>query len=106
MLECRLDTVSLRMGFVSSRTEARQLIRHNGIVVYGEKGNIPSYQVKPSDIVAVTDAAMKQLRVQAALELAKQRGIAEWLDVDGEKMQGVLKAVPERSDLPPESGGH
>lgn len=106
LLESRLDTVAHRMGFGSSRTEARQLIRHNGILVNGQKVNIPSYQVKPSDVVAVTDAAKKQLRVQAALELAKQRGFAEWLDVDVEKMQGVFKAVPERSDLPPEINEH
>ena len=106
LLECRLDTVAHRMGFGSSRTEARQLIRHNGIMVNGQKVNIPSYQVKPSDIVAVADAAKKQLRVQAALELAKQRGFAEWLDVDVEKMQGVFKAAPERGDLPPEINEH
>lgn len=106
LLECRLDTVAHRMGFGSSRTESRQLIRHDGILVNGHKVNIPSYQVKPSDVIAVTDAAKKQLRVQAALELAKQRGFAEWLDVDVEKMQGVFKAVPERSDLPPEINEH
>ena len=106
LLECRLDTVAHRMGFGSSRTEARQLVRHNGIFVNGEKVNIPSYQVKPSDIVSVAEWARKQLRVQAALELAKQRGFAEWLDVDVEKMQGVFKAVPERSDLPPEINEH
>lgn len=106
LLESRLDTVAHRMGFGSSRSEARQLIRHNGIVVNGEKVNIPSYKVKPSDVVAVADWAKKQLRVQAALELAKQRGFAEWLDVDVEKMQGVFKAVPERSDLPPEINEH
>lgn len=106
LLECRLDTVAHRMGFGSSRTEARQLIRHNGIMVNGQKVNIPSYQVKPSDIVAVADVAKKQLRVQAALELAKQRGFAEWLDVDVERMQGVFKAVPERGDLPPEINEH
>lgn len=106
LLESRLDTVAHRMGFGSSRSEARQLIRHNGIIVNGEKVNIPSYKVKPSDVVAVADWAKKQLRVQAALELAKQRGFAEWLDVDVEKMQGVFKAVPERSDLPPEINEH
>jgi len=68
--------------------------------------NIPSYQVKPSDVIAVADAAKKQLRVQAALELAQQRGFADWLDVDVEKMQGIFKAVPERGDLPAEINEH
>lgn len=106
LLECRLDTVAHRMGFGSSRSEARQLVRHNGVVVNGQKVNIPSYQVKPSDVVAVAEWAKKQLRIQGALELAKQRGFAEWLDVDVEKMQGVFKAVPERGDLPPEINEH
>lgn len=106
LLECRLDTVVHRMGFGASRSEARQLVRHDGIFVNGRKVNIPSYQVKPSDVIAVADGAKKQLRIQAALELAQQRGIADWLEVDVEKMQGVFKAVPERSDLPPEINEH
>lgn len=106
LLECRLDTVAHRMGFGSSRSETRQLVRHNGLMVNGQKVNIPSYQVKPSDVVSVAEWARKQLRIQAALELAKQRGFADWLDVDVEKMQGVFKAVPERGDLPPEINEH
>lgn len=106
LLECRLDTVAHRMGFGASRSEARQLVRHNAIFVNGRKVNIPSYQVKPSDVIAVCDAAKKQLRIQAALQLAQQRGIADWLEVDVEKMQGVFKAVPERGDLPPEINEH
>lgn len=106
LLECRLDTVVHRMGFGASRAEARQLVRHDGIFVNGRKVNIPSYQVMPSDIIAVADTAKKQLRIQAALELAQQRGIADWLEVDVEKMQGVFKAVPERGDLPPEINEH
>ncbi len=106
LLECRLDTVAHRMGFGSSPSEARQLVRHNGLMVNGQKVNIPSYQVKPSDVVSVAEWARKQLRIQAALELAKQRGFADWLDVDVEKMQGVFKAVPERGDLPPEINEH
>jgi len=106
LLECRLDTVVHRMGFGASRAEARQLVRHDGIFVNGKKVNIPSYQVKPSDVIAVADGAKKQLRVQAALELAQQRGIADWLEVDVEKMQGVFKSIPERGDLPPEINEH
>jgi len=106
LLECRLDTVVHRMGFGASRAEARQLVRHDSIFVNGRKVNIPSYQVKPSDVIAVCDAAKKQLRIQAALQLAQQRGIADWLEVDVEKMQGIFKAVPERGDLPPEINEH
>jgi small subunit ribosomal protein S4 len=106
LLECRLDTVVHRMGFGASRSEARQMVRHDAIFVNGRKVNIPSYQVKPSDVIAVSDAAKKQLRVQAALELAQQRGFADWLDVDVEKMQGIFKAVPERGDLPAEINEH
>ena len=102
LLECRLDNVVYRMGFGVSRTEARQLVRHNAVTVNGRRVNIPSYQVRPTDTVAIREKSKSQLRVQAALELAVQRGFPEWLDVDVKKMQGVFKAVPERSDLPAE----
>lgn len=102
LLECRLDNVAYRMGFAASRAEARQLVRHNAITVNGKKVNIPAYQVSPSDVVAVNEKARSQLRIQGALELAQQRGFAEWLDVDVKKMEGVFKTKPERSDLPPE----
>ncbi len=101
-LECRLDNVVFRMGFGASRSEARQLVRHNVVSVNGKKVNIPSYQVSPSDVVAIREEKSGQLRVQAALELAQQRGFPEWLDVDVAKKQGVFKARPERSDLPAE----
>jgi len=101
-LECRLDNVVFRMGFGASRSEARQLVRHNVISVNGKKVNIPSYQVAPNDVIAIREEKNSQLRVQAALELAQQRGFPEWLDVDVAKKQGVFKARPERSDLPAE----
>jgi len=102
LLECRLDNVVYRMGFGVSRTEARQLVRHNGITVNGKKVNIPSYNVKAGDVVAVAEKAKEQLRVKAAVELAQQRGVAEWIDVDAKKLEGVFKAKPERSELPAE----
>ncbi len=102
LLEGRLDNVVYRMGFAASRTEARQLVRHNGVVVNGGKVNIPSYQVKANDSVAVSEKAKKQLRIKAAIEFSQQRGLVDWVDVDATKMQGVFKAVPERSDLPAE----
>lgn len=102
LLECRLDNVVYRMGFGVSRTEARQLVRHNGITVNGQKVNIPSYSVKPGDVVAVADKSREQLRVKSSVEVAQQRGVAEWIDVDAKKLEGVFKARPERSELPAE----
>jgi len=99
-LESRLDTVVYRMGFASSRSEARQLVRHNAIYVNGRRVNIPSYQVKPADEISVNEKAKNQLRIQGALEMASQRGFVEWVDVDVKKMTGVFKALPERSELP------
>lgn len=102
LLEGRLDNVVYRMGFAASRSEARQLIRHKGVLLNGRKTNIPSAQVRPNDVVALTEKARNQARVQAAMELAQQRGIADWVEVDPGKMEGVLKNLPERSDLPPD----
>lgn len=102
LLELRLDNVVYRMGFAASRTEARQLVRHNGVTVNGNKVNIPSYQVKASDVVAVSSKAKEQLRIKSALEFAEQRGFVEWISVDAKKMEGTFKSVPERSDLPAE----
>lgn len=106
LLECRLDNVVYRMGFASSRSEARQLVRHNAITVNDQKVNIPSYQVGAEDVVSVREASRSQARVQAAVDLAQQRGVAEWLDVDAKKMVGVFKSVPERSDLPADINEH
>jgi small subunit ribosomal protein S4 len=106
LLEGRLDNVVYRMGFAASRSEARQLVRHNGVTVNGRKLNIPSYQVRPNDIVAVADRSRQHLRVQAAIELAKQRGFPEWVDVDVKELKGTFKAVPERSELPAEINEH
>ncbi|MBT8419982.1 MAG: 30S ribosomal protein S4 [Gammaproteobacteria bacterium] len=102
MLESRLDNVVWRMGFAISRSESRQLVRHNGVMVNGKKTNIPSYQLRPGDVIAVTEKARKQLRVQAALDAVQQRAIPDWLDVDAKKFEGLFKARPERSDLPAE----
>ncbi|HEX9802397.1 MAG TPA: 30S ribosomal protein S4 [Gammaproteobacteria bacterium] len=102
LLECRLDNVVYRMGFGVSRTEARQLVRHNGITVNGKKVNIPSYNVQAGDVVAVAEKAREQLRVKSSVEVSQQRGVAEWIDVDAKKLEGVFKAKPERSELPAE----
>jgi small subunit ribosomal protein S4 len=102
LLECRLDNVVYRMGFAASRSEARQLVRHNAVTVNGAKLNIPSAQVSPSDVIAVAEKARNQLRIQSAVEVAQQRGISDWIDVDAKKLEGVFKSRPERSELPPE----
>ena len=106
LLESRLDTVVYRMGFGTSRTEARQLVRHNAITLNGKKVNIPSLQLKPGDVIAASEKGKKQLRVKSSLEMAEQRGIAEWLEVDAKKMEGVFKAVPERTELPSDINEH
>jgi small subunit ribosomal protein S4 len=106
LLEGRLDNVVYRMGFSSSRSESRQLVRHNAISVNGARVNIPSYQVQPNDVVSVNEGARNQLRIQSAMDLAQQRGIADWIDVDSKKMQGVYKARPERAELPADINEH
>ncbi|HEY5682826.1 MAG TPA: 30S ribosomal protein S4 [Sulfuricaulis sp.] len=100
MLESRLDNVVFRMGFGVSRSEARQLVRHNAVRVNGRRVNIPSYLVRPNDLIEIAASAQEQLRIKAALEAAGQRGIPEWLEVDVKAMKGTFKSVPERTDLP------
>ncbi|MEM9602026.1 MAG: 30S ribosomal protein S4 [Pseudomonadota bacterium] len=102
LLECRLDNVVYRMGYASTRAEARQLVAHKGIVVDGTVVNIPSFQVAPMQAVSVRERAKKQTRIADALKIAEQRGVPSWVDVDSNKMDGVFKAVPERADLPAE----
>jgi len=100
LLESRLDNVSYRMGFGASRSEARQTVRHNGVLVNGKRVNIPSYQVRPGDVVEVAERARAQLRIKAALQAAEQRGFPEWIEVDAKAMKGTFKAKPQRSELP------
>ncbi len=100
LLECRLDTVSYRMGFGGSRSEARQIVRHNAILVNGRRVNIPSYQVKPGDVLEITEKARNHLRIKSALEAAEQRTFPEWITMDVKAMKGTFKAKPERSELP------
>ena len=100
LLESRLDTVAYRMGFGASRTEARQIVRHNGILVNGRRVNIPSFQCRPGDVVEVAEAAKAQLRVKAAVEAAEGRGFPDWIEVDAKALKGTFKAKPQRSELP------
>lgn len=102
LLEKRLDNVVYRMGFGSTRSEARQLVAHSSVMVNGQKVNIPSYRVSEGDVVAIRERARSQLRIQSALQLAAQRGEVEWVEVDPNKMEGVFKRAPDRGDLPGE----
>lgn len=99
LLEGRLDAVAFRMGFGASRAEARQVVRHNGVLVNGKRVNIPSFTLRPGDEVTLTERARNSLRVKAALEAADGRGFPEWLQVDAKAGKGVLKAYPQRAEL-------
>ncbi len=100
LLESRLDNVVYRMGFGSTRAEARQLVSHKAILVNGKVVNIPSYQVKPSDKISVREKARKQVRIAEALALAEQGGFPDWIDVNPGNFEGTFKALPMRSELP------
>ncbi|MGB1686841.1 MAG: 30S ribosomal protein S4 [Pseudomonadales bacterium] len=102
ILERRLDNVVYRMGYGSTRAEARQLVSHKSIVVNGNVINIPSYQVEAGDTVSVREKSRNQLRIQGALALAANRAPVPWVEVDADKMEGVFKSYPEREDLPQE----
>ena len=99
LLESRLDNVVHRMGFGGSRSEARQVVRHNAILVNGKRVNIPSYQVKPGDVVEVAGKAKEHLRIKAAAEATASRGQPDWLEVDAKGLKGTFKALPARSEL-------
>ena len=102
MLESRLDNVVYRMGFSSTRAEARQLVSHKGIMLNERVINIPSYQVKAGDKIAVRERAKKQTRITAALDIATQVGLPDWVDVDDKNMVGVLRSLPEREEILPD----
>ena len=102
LLESRLDNVVYRMGYGSTRAESRQLVSHKAITVNGGIVNIASYQVKADDIIAVAEKSKGQLRIQAALQLAAQRGQVDWVEVSAEKMEGTFKRLPDREELPAE----
>jgi len=100
LLECRLDNVVYRMGFAVTRAQARQMVSHKGINVNGQTVNIPSYQVRPEDVVAIREKAKKQLRIKEAIKLSQEMDlVSPWMEVDGKKMEGVFKAYPDRQEL-------
>ncbi len=102
LLESRLDNVVYRMGLGSTRNEARQLVSHKAIEVNGKVVNVPSYRIKPEDVVSVREKAKNQERIKASLALAEQYGMPEWVDVDANAMKGVFKRYPDRAELPAE----
>jgi small subunit ribosomal protein S4 len=99
LLESRLDNVVYRMGFGSTRAEARQLVSHKSLTVNGEVVNIPSYQVKAGDVIAIREKAKKQLRVTESLKLAESIGLPAWVQVDATKLEGTFKKVPDRDEF-------
>ncbi|MEA3275798.1 MAG: 30S ribosomal protein S4 [Pseudomonadota bacterium] len=100
LLEQRLDNVVYRMGFGSTRAEARQLVSHKGVLVNGKAVNVPSYQLGEEDEIEVREKAKKQVRIQNAVALAEQYGFPGWIEVDTNALKGVFKRAPDRSDLP------
>ena len=99
LLESRLDNAVYRMGFGSTRSEARQLVSHGAVMVNGKPVNIPSYLLRPSDVVTIKERSQKQLRIQDALKLAEANGFPSWVEVDVKKMTGVFKSAPDRSEF-------
>ncbi len=102
LLEARLDNSVYRMGFAVTRAQARQLVSHKSILVNGKTVNIPSYQLKAGDTIAIREKAKKQLRIKEAISVNEQLGLPEWVEVDSKKLEGVLKSIPERQELPAE----
>jgi small subunit ribosomal protein S4 len=101
-LESRLDNVVYRLGLAATRAEARQLVSHRHIEVNGRVTNVPSYQVRPGDVVSVAEKARNQARIQAAVQTALEIGLPEWVELDDKKLQGTFKRRPDRGDLSPD----
>ena len=99
LLESRLDNVVYRMGFGSTRAEARQLVSHKAVTVNGQPVNIPSYLVKTGDVIAVREKSKKQTRVLEAMQLAGQVGFPSWVEVSTDKVEGTFKKVPDRDEF-------
>ena len=102
LLETRLDNVVYRSGFGATRAESRQLVNHKSIMVNNKIVNIPSYKVQANDVISIRDKSKKQTRIESSLNMAKQKGIADWISLDENKLEAVFKNVPERTDLPPD----
>jgi small subunit ribosomal protein S4 len=99
LLERRLDNIVYRLGFANSRDEARQLVRHNHFLVNQFKVNIPSYLVKPGDVIELREKSKKVVRILEALEGVARRGVPQWLELDKDQMKGSMKGLPTREDI-------
>ncbi|WP_087017503.1 30S ribosomal protein S4 [Thaumasiovibrio subtropicus] len=106
LLEGRLDNVVYRMGFGSTRAEARQLVSHKAILVNGQVVNVPSFKVRANDVISIREKAKNQARIKGALEVATQRELPTWIEVDSNKLEGTFKRLPERSDLSADINEH
>ncbi|CRK85855.1 30S ribosomal protein S4 [Candidatus Providencia siddallii] len=106
LLEKRLDNVVYRMGFGSTRAEARQMVNHKTVMVNNRTVNIPSYLVSQNDIISIREKSKNQSRIKAALALVEQREKSSWLEVDIAKMEGVFKRIPERSEISADINEH
>lgn len=103
LLEGRLDNVVYRMGYAVTRSQARQMVTHKAIVVNGTVVNIPSFQVRPDDVVSIREKAKQQLRIKESITLSQELDLVpHWIEVDNDKLEGKLKALPDRTDLPPD----
>ncbi len=99
LLERRLDNIVYRLGFANSRDEGRQLVRHNHFLVNQAKVNIPSYLVKPGDVIELREKSKKVVRILEALEGVARRGVPQWLELDKDQMKGSMKGLPSREDI-------
>jgi small subunit ribosomal protein S4 len=99
LLERRLDNIVYRLGFANSRDEARQLVRHNHFLVNQSKVNIPSYLVKPGDVVELREKSKKVVRILEALDGVARRGVPQWLELDKDQLKGSVKGLPTREDI-------
>ena len=106
LLEGRLDNVVYRMGFGTTRAESRQLVSHKAILVNGQVVNIPSFRVSVDDVITIREKAKKQARIKASLDIASQRELPVWIEVDANKLEGTFKRTPERSDLSADINEH
>jgi len=99
LLERRLDNIIYRLGFANSRNEARQLVRHNHFLINQSKVSIPSYLVKPGDVIELREKSKKVVRILEALEGVARRGVPQWLELDKDQMKGNVKGLPAREDI-------
>jgi small subunit ribosomal protein S4 len=100
MLESRLDNIAFLMGFGSSRAEARQIVRHNSILVNGKRVNTPSFLVKPGDLIELSNKAKEHIRLKSSIQAADNRGFPAWIEMDVKEIKGLYKNRPDRTDLP------